>query len=162
MNGIKNAVPTAKLPSEAPDLRHTGPSFLPALSAVAGLILLIGADRPAAQRGSEGWRIPANAETETNPVAADQQVLERGREIYRSKCARCHGPGGRGDGSEADPDRPPRDLTDASRAARNPDGVMFYKIWNGRASPKMPAFDSELSRDQVWRVIHYVKTLRQR
>jgi hypothetical protein len=22
---------------------------------------------------------------------------------------------------------------------RNPDGVMFYKIWNGRAKPRMPA-----------------------
>ena len=31
------------------------------------------------------------------------------------------------------------DLTVARRAARNPDGVVFYKIWNGRQKPKMPA-----------------------
>ena len=135
-------------------------SCLPALLAVSGGLLLSGAHLPAPQRESGGWRIPANAEMDTNPVPADQQVLEKGREIYRSNCARCHGPGGKGDGSDADPDRPPRDLTDASRAARNPDGVMFYKIWNGRASPKMPAFGSELSREEVWTVIHYVKSLR--
>jgi len=124
------------------------------------LLLLLAAGGAAARQGSEGWRIPENAETVQNPVAADEKVLEQGREIYRSKCARCHGPVGRGDGSQADPDRPPGDLTDASRAPRNPDGVMFYKIWNGRGSPKMPAFSSDLSRDEVWTVIHYVKTLR--
>ena len=42
------------------------------------------------------------------------------------------------------------DLTNAKRAARNPDGVVFYKIWNGRTKPKMPAQKDELTKDQVW------------
>jgi hypothetical protein len=67
---------------------------------------------------------------------------------------------GSGHGPEADPDHPPADLTDARRASRNPDGVMFYKIWNGRAKPKMPPMKTDISRIDVWRVIHYVKTLR--
>ena len=37
---------------------------------------------------------------------------------------------------------------------------MFYKIWNGRAKPKMPAMSMEITRADVWVVIHYVKTLR--
>jgi hypothetical protein len=37
---------------------------------------------------------------------------------------------------------------------------MFYKIWNGRTRPKMPAMKSELDAMEVWTVIHYVKTLR--
>jgi mono/diheme cytochrome c family protein len=139
---------------------HLSTSPRACFPAALTLVLLLAAGGVAARQGSDGWRIPENAETVANPIAADEKVLEKGREIYRSKCARCHGPVGRGDGSEADPDRPPGDLTDASRAPRNPDGVMFYKIWNGRGSPKMPAFSSDLSRDEVWTVIHYVKTLR--
>ena len=60
----------------------------------------------------------------------------------------------------ARPDHPPSDLTDGTRAARNPDGVMFYKIWNGRVRPKMPAFKTDVSREDVWTVIQYIKTLR--
>jgi hypothetical protein len=38
--------------------------------------------------------------------------------------------------------------------------VLFYKIWNGRAKPKMPAMNADIMRADVWRVIHDVKTLR--
>ena len=38
------------------------------------------------------------------------------------------------------------DLTNAKRADRNSDGVMFYKVWNGRKKPKMPAFNAEIDR----------------
>jgi mono/diheme cytochrome c family protein len=93
-------------------------------------------------------------------MAADPAVLSRGRAIYVSRCRRCHGPVGQGDGPDADPDHPPGNLTDSSRAARNPDGVLFYKVWHGRQSPKMPAFKTELTREDVWAVVHYVKTLR--
>ena len=134
--------------------------LLPILLAAPVFILLLEVAWASGQRDSGGWRIPERAEAEANPIAVDQQVLDKGRELYGAKCARCHGPSGRGDGSEADPDRKPGDLTDASRASRNPDGVLFYKIWNGRSSPKMPAFSSELSRDEVWTLVHYVKTLR--
>lgn len=109
---------------------------------------------------TEGWQIPPNAASEANPLAADDSILAKGQRIYRSKCQRCHGPQGRGDGPEADPGHPPGNLADAGRAARNPDGVIFYKVWNGRRQPKMPAFKTELSREEVWQVTHYVKTLR--
>jgi mono/diheme cytochrome c family protein len=51
-------------------------------------------------------------------------------------------------------------LTVAKRAANNPDGVIFYKVWNGRKKPKMPAFKDELTKDQVWTIVSYVQTLR--
>jgi hypothetical protein len=37
---------------------------------------------------------------------------------------------------------------------------MFYKIWNGRARPKMPAMKSDVSVTDAWMIVHYVKTLR--
>jgi mono/diheme cytochrome c family protein len=107
-----------------------------------------------------GWQIPATAGREVNPIAASDQVIAKGKEIFKSKCQKCHGPLGKGDGPDADPKHKPGNLSDSSRASRNPDGVMFYKIWNGRQNPKMPAFKSEITREQVWTVIQYAKTLR--
>lgn len=109
---------------------------------------------------SEGWQIPEGAERERNPVTADAATIARGRRLYQSKCQRCHGLDGTGSGPDADPDHAPGDLTDAGRAASNPDGVMYYKIWNGRTKPKMPPMKSEIDPIDVWTVIHYAKTLR--
>ncbi len=109
---------------------------------------------------SDGWQIPANAGAEVNPVAVSPEVIAKGQDLYRSKCRKCHGTNGKGNGPDADPDNPPGDLTDARRASRNPDGVLFHKIWNGRTKPKMPAFKTDISREEVWTVIHYIKTLR--
>jgi mono/diheme cytochrome c family protein len=52
------------------------------------------------------------------------------------------------------------DLTNASRASKNPEGVMFYKVSNGRKKPKMPAFKDELTEQQIWSVIAYAQSLR--
>ena len=56
----------------------------------------------------------------------------------------------------ADPEHPPADLT----ASALPDGVMFYKVWNGRKAPAMPPFKSMLTKDEIWTVIAYAKSLR--
>ena len=113
------------------------------------------------QSGGKGWTIPAGGSKEPNPIAASPEVLEKGKTIYEKNCKKCHGAEGKGDGPDADPDMPPEDLSDPERVPRNPDGTMFYKIWNGRKSPKMPAFKSEgLTKDEVWQVIHFVKTFR--
>jgi mono/diheme cytochrome c family protein len=115
---------------------------------------------PQAPAGAEGWHIPEGAAAEVNPVPLSADVLARGMSLYRAKCQRCHGANGTGRGPDADPGHPPADLTDGRRASLNPDGVMFYKIWNGRAKPKMPAMKSDIVAADVWTVIQYVKTLR--
>ena len=113
-----------------------------------------------APEGSEGWHIPESAAMERNPEPLNAAVLAKGQSLFKAKCQRCHGPDGSGHGPEADPNHPAGDLTDGRAASRNPDGVMFYKIWNGRAKPKMPAMKTDMSRADVWTVIHYVRTLR--
>jgi mono/diheme cytochrome c family protein len=117
--------------------------------------------QPAARPG--GWTIPPTAQEEKNPLNGDPKALETGKALFDKKCKRCHGPGGKGDGPDADPDhQEDMDLTVARRAARNPDGVVFYKVWNGRQKPKMPALSKEMSKDQVWAIVSYVQTLRQK
>jgi mono/diheme cytochrome c family protein len=109
---------------------------------------------------SVGWTIPPGAITEKNPLTSTPDVLKKGRALFASSCQKCHGPEGKGDGPDGNRDEPPADLTLAARAAANTDVIVFYKIWNGRSKPKMPAFKSQLTKDQIWTIVEYVKTLR--
>lgn len=111
-------------------------------------------------QGGNGWQIPQAGRDEQSPLKPTPDVLQKGKSVFESRCKKCHGADATGNGPESDPDNPAADLTDEARAAVNPDGVLFYKVWNGRKSPKMPAFKTELSKEEVWSVVEYVKTLR--
>jgi mono/diheme cytochrome c family protein len=120
-----------------------------------------GKGAPAAQQSGSGWQIPPEAEETKNPLTVDAKVLATGKTIFNDKCKKCHGPSGKGDGPDADPDAQENmDLTSAKRAARNTDGVVFFKVSNGRKKPKMPVFKDELSKEQIWAVVSYVQSLR--
>jgi mono/diheme cytochrome c family protein len=117
--------------------------------------------RAAQARGGGGWNIPQTARAEKSPLTVDDKVLADGKKLFSSKCQRCHGASGKGDGPDADPAHADdMNLTNPARAAGNPDGVVFYKIWNGRSSPKMPTFSEEISKEQAWAIVAYVQTLR--
>jgi mono/diheme cytochrome c family protein len=113
----------------------------------------------AARAQYAGWTIPPTAKTEKSPLEPTPDVLKQGQAIFAANCQRCHGPGGKGDGPDSDPRSPAADLTDEFRIELNPDGVLYHKILNGRP-PQMPAFKSQLTPDQVWHVVEYVKSLR--
>ena len=133
------------------------------LGIVAGAALLLSAQEKKPASTPAGWILPKDAAETKNPHPVDAKLIATGRSVYKDKCQRCHGPGGLGDGEDADPDiREDMDLTRAARADRNPDGVVFHKVSNGRRKPKMPAFKDELSPDQIWAVVAYVQTLRKR
>lgn len=139
-------------------------SFVVGASALAITVAITseGTVGASTQTPSDGWTIGRDALDLVNPVELTPAVAVRGAELYRSKCQRCHGRTGAGGGPDAEPDDPPGDLTDQRRAPRNPDGVLFYKIWNGRPRPKMPAFKTDIGRDDAWAIVHHIKTLRVR
>jgi mono/diheme cytochrome c family protein len=119
----------------------------------------IAAQQPA--RSASGWQLPPDADTTKNPLPVDAKLLATGKAIFKENCQKCHGATGRGDGPDADPDAAEdMDLTRAARAAKNSDGVVFYKAWNGRKKPKMPAVKDKLTKEELWAVVAYVQTLR--
>jgi mono/diheme cytochrome c family protein len=125
----------------------------------------VGAERQnqAGQSPASGWTLAPDADTKANPLSVDAKVLATGKTVFKDKCTKCHGPSGLGDGPDADPDhRADMDLTNPKRADRNPDGVIFYKVSNGRKKPKMPPFKDELTENQIWSVVAYVQTLRKK
>jgi mono/diheme cytochrome c family protein len=117
----------------------------------------------AGQGRGGGWTLPQGAADEKSPLTVNDSVVANGKKLFASKCQRCHGPEGKGDGPDGEKEhQADMNLTVAARAARNPDGTVFYKIWNGRTTPKMPRFSEELSKEQVWAIVAYVQTLREK
>jgi putative copper resistance protein D len=111
----------------------------------------------------QGWKIPPTAKEEKNPLTVDDTLIAAGKKLFAQKCQRCHGAEGKGDGVDADSDNMERmDLTNPKQAEANPDGVVFYKVSHGRQEPRMPAFEDQLSKDQIWTVVAYVQTLRKK
>ena len=108
------------------------------------------------------WILGEDADTKKNPLTADEKTLAAGKAIFKNKCEDCHGPGGLGDGPDADPAATEMDLTNPKRAARNGDGIVYYKVLNGRKKPKMPAFKDELNEQQIWQVVTYVQSIRKK
>jgi mono/diheme cytochrome c family protein len=111
----------------------------------------------------QGWLIPNGGRDEKSPVASSADAARRGKALYLSNCARCHGPEGKGNGPDADY---AADLTDDLRTQLNTEGVLFYKVWNGHAIQlrtqvdDMPAFQGKLTREEVWSIVEHLKILR--
>ena len=86
---------------------------------VTSLVALGSSNAP--QATPTGWILGDDADTKKNPLTADDATLATGKSIFKDKCQRCHGPGGLGDGPDAEPDATEMDLTNPKRAGRNPD-----------------------------------------
>jgi mono/diheme cytochrome c family protein len=104
----------------------------------------------------QGWTIPDGAKEEKSPVKDAADAAKKGKALYTTNCAKCHGPEGKGNGPDSDH---AADLTDEFRSELNPEGVLYYKIWNGHAQD-MPAFKSKLTKDEAWALVAYLKELR--
>ncbi len=122
--------------------------------------MLLQASSALAQGPPGKWVIPPEAKTEKSTVKPSADVLKKGKGAYDTRCARCHGPEGQGNGPDARRNAPPADLA-ALNLTDNPDGVLYYKVWNGQP-PKMPAFKTLMTKDDVWAVVHYTKSLRKK
>ncbi len=112
---------------------------------------------PADQGGAgDHWRAPKAAAERPDPVPADRASLARGRKLFQTNCAVCHGASGQGDGPAAAGLTPkPADLR--VMAGEHPAGDLAWKIANGRAP--MPAWKGTLSEAQIWDVVNYLKNL---
>jgi len=104
------------------------------------------------------WAIPPEAQTMKNPVVNSTAVLQAIQPVYRENCAQCHGDLGRGDGREAKSHSTlPPDFVEPGRIAKQPDGVLFYKISEGKRP--MPAFGRRLTEEQRWELVWLVRWL---
>ena len=91
-----------------------------------------------------------------NPLEASPDVLADGERLYGTYCAVCHGPTGRGDGQIASHFRRMPDLWLPNIQETYTDGWIYAIIREGGFN--MPPLASQMSPDERWAVVHYVKS----
>jgi mono/diheme cytochrome c family protein len=112
-----------------------------------------------------GWLIlglaaPSTGPPGENPVQASAASLEQGKALYSENCLPCHGPSGKGDGPAALALNPrPANLQVHVMPGAHSDAQLFDWITNGFPGTAMPAFGEELTEEQRWHVVNYIRTL---
>ncbi len=99
----------------------------------------------------------AGEELQSPLGAGNQRARERGAFVFANFCAVCHGAGGAGNGPVAQRGYPPPPSLLAEHAQKMKDGQLFHILTYGQNN--MPSYASQLSRDDRWNVILYVRTL---
>ena len=94
------------------------------------------------------------------PATGDVQA---GKTIYERLCVSCHGPTGQGGRMAGMLAVPPRNLADQSYMGTRSDQQLFDVISKGGTavglSAAMTAFGSQLSEQQLWDTVAYIRTL---
>jgi mono/diheme cytochrome c family protein len=105
--------------------------------------------------------VPQSASAELkNPIPMSATSIAAGRALFQTNCVACHGADARGDGPMAQTLKPrPADLT-ASHVDIHTDGDLYGWIKNGYPGSSMPGFGKQLSDDQIWQLVNYVRSLR--
>lgn len=92
----------------------------------------------------------------TNVFSPSREVYVSGQQAFTTYCAVCHGARGQGDGSVVPPfPRPPSLTSEKIRGWK--DGEIFHVITTGQNL--MPSYASQISREDRWRIVHYVRVL---
>jgi copper transport protein len=93
-----------------------------------------------------------------NPVPPTAESVATGRAAYIINCLPCHGPRGKGDGSIGMTLNPrPADLSQHAVPGVHSDAQLYDWITNGYPGSVMPAFKANLSDEQRWHVVNYLR-----
>ncbi len=85
-----------------------------------------------------------------NPFTGDPEAIKAGATLYKNYCERCHGPEGSGGVCP--------NLTDRDWKYGGTDKDVFRSIASGRPGG-MPAWKDIIPRDEIWKIILYMRTL---
>ncbi len=94
------------------------------------------------------------------PVAMEGAgVTARGRAVYFTFCAQCHGPEHNGEGTVGQSFKPlPTDLRSEEVQSR-PAGALFHTVSYGIVGGRQPALETTITVEDRWSVVAYVKLL---
>ena len=104
--------------------------------------------------------VPRAYESARSTVANTDAVIAAGGKLYAEHCASCHGTSGLGDGAAGKSLTPSPALL--AYLIQRPISVDPYLLWSiaegGKAfETGMPAFKDVLSREEIWKVIAYMR-----
>ena len=84
-----------------------------------------------------------------NPYEGKLEAVKEGDKIFDAKCSECHMDGTGGAGPN---------LTDDTWVYGGSDAEVFETISRGRKGG-MPSWKSELSKDDIWKVIAFIRSI---
>ncbi len=93
---------------------------------------------------------PAQLPQGPNPLTGDPKAIEQGKNIFRGRCAVCHGLDAKGYRGS--------DLTTGEWVHGGSDAQIFKAISGGIPGTEMPG-NVNMSADEVWMVVAYIRTL---
>ena len=91
---------------------------------------------------------PAGADVK-NPFEGKPEAIKEGEKIFDAKCSECHMDGTGGAGPN---------LTDDTWIYGGSDAAVFETISYGRKGG-MPSWKKELSKDDIWKVIAFIRSI---
>ncbi len=106
---------------------------------------------------------PSHLLKQQNPHSSPA-VIKEGEELYQKTakpfaCKLCHGAKGDGLGDPDFESTPPaRNFTCKATMESLADGQLFWVIKRGSPSTSMPGFGGNLSDDDIWKIVAYLRT----
>lgn len=104
------------------------------------------------------YKPTADDSARPNPMKFTTNSVARGKRVYDTQCAMCHGDTGMGDGDVAkDIGAKPPNFTDPATLRERSDGELFAII--GEGSGLMPAQGERMKDYHKWDAINYLRAL---
>lgn len=85
--------------------------------------------------------------------------IGKGKMLYQQLCVACHGPQGQGDGPFGSNLAPPAANLSAPTTQAKPDEELLSTIKEGKAGTAMQSFKHQLSDQQAYDVLAFVRSL---
>lgn len=93
-----------------------------------------------------------------NPIKFTETSVERGKKVYSTQCALCHGKNGDGKGEMVEEMKiSPADFTKPDTLKDRTDGELFAIIGVGK--DPMPSQGGRMTDQQRWNLVNYMRAL---
>lgn len=102
------------------------------------------------------YKISPEDAARKNPVKFSEVYVERGKKIFRTQCAMCHGANADGKGELAEEMKiNPPDFTKPETLKDRTDGELFAII--GAGSDGMPGQGNRMAERQKWQIVNFLR-----
>ena len=109
--------------------------------------------------GEAVYRVSAGIELESPINMTQPNIIVRGKGVYLTYCAQCHGLKHDGNGTVGQSFAPlPTDLRSA-KVQDSPAGILFKNISYGVPEGRQPPLHATITIEDRWQVVSYVKSL---
>lgn len=113
---------------------------------------------PATPQPAHGFKITAEDTARKNPVKFTTVSVERGKKIYDTQCAMCHGAKGDGKGDvAAEMKLTLPDMTKPETLDKRTDGDLFAIISSGAEA--MPGQGTRMPDTRKWNLVNYLRAM---